>query len=174
MELMKKKLIIVLIIALIIFIAIVGIFLYERAHVSFHNEDNGASSVTIIGGADGPTSVFIAGKIGDESGGGNMGYTQINMDAARTIFEVPGEYIILDVRRADEFAEGHIPGAINVANEDILDTDIVELPDKNQTIYVYCRSGNRSKQAAEKLVELGYENIIEFGGIIDWKGDIEK
>ena len=60
--------------------------------------------------------------------------------------EVPGEYIILDVRRADEFAEGHIPGAINVANEDIGDKEIAELPDKNQTIYVYCRSGNRSKQ----------------------------
>ena len=103
-----------------------------------------------------------------------MGYTQINMDVAKSIFEVPGEYIILDVRRADEFAEGHIPGAINVANEDIEDKEIVELPDKNQTIYVYCRSGNRSKQAAEKLVKLGYENIIEFGGIIDWKGDIEK
>lgn len=77
-------------------------------------------------------------------------------------------------KNADEFAEGHIPSAINVANEDIGDKEIAELPDKNQTIYVYCRSGNRSKQAAEKLVKLGYENIIEFGGIIDWKGDIEK
>ena len=103
-----------------------------------------------------------------------MNYTQINMDAARTIFEVPGEYLILDVRRAEEFAEGHIPDAVNVANEDIVDKEIAELPDKKQTIYVYCRSGNRSKQAAEKLVKFGYENIIEFGGIIDWKGDIEK
>ena len=150
-----------------------GIFIYERTHVSFSSGETGAS-ISIIGGADGPTSVFLAGKISDETGDENMGYTQINMDIARSIFEVPGEYIILDVRRADEFAEGHIPGAINVANEDIGDEEIVELPDKKQTIYVYCRSGNRSKQAAEKLVKLGYENIIEFGGIIDWKGDIEK
>ena len=84
------------------------------------------------------------------------------------------DYIILDVRRDDEYAEGHIPGAINVANEDISDTEPSELPDKTQTIYVYCRSGNRSKQASEKLAALGYENIIEFGGIMDWTGDIEN
>ena len=170
---MKKLMKNILILIIIIVVALMGIFIWERMHVSFH-EENGASSIAIIGGADGPTSVFLAGKIGDESGDKNMGYTQINMDAAKTIFEVPGEYIILDVRRADEFAEGHIPGAINVANEDIGDEEIAELPDKNQTIYVYCRSGNRSKQAAEKLVNLGYKNIIEFGGIIDWKGDIEN
>ena len=102
------------------------------------------------------------------------GYTSITMDEAKEIFETPGDYIILDVRRDDEYAEGHIPGAINVANEDISDVEPVELPDKSQTIYVYCRSGNRSKQASEKLVALGYENIIEFGGIMDWTGDTEK
>ena len=173
---MKKSMKVILTISIIIVAAIcviVGIFIWERMHVSFHDE-NGASSIAIIGGADGPTSVFLAGKIGNGSGDQNMGYTQINMDVAKSIFEVPGEYIILDVRCADEFAEGHIPGAINVANEDIEDKEIVELPDKNQTIYVYCRSGNRSKQAAEKLVKLGYKNIIEFGGIIDWTGEIEK
>ena len=93
---------------------------------------------------------------------------------AKEIFETPGDYIILDVRRADEYAGGHIPGAINVANESINDTCPEELPDLNQTIYVYCRSGNRSKQASEKLVSLGYTNIIEFGGILDWTGEIEK
>ena len=101
------------------------------------------------------------------------GYTSITMEEARGIFETPGDYIILDVRRADEFAEGHIPGAINVANEDIASDEPAELPDKAQTIYVYCRSGNRSKQASAKLANMGYENIIEFGGIIDWTGDIE-
>ena len=96
------------------------------------------------------------------------------MEIAKSIFEVPGDYIILDVRRPDEFAEGHIPGAINYANEDIIDKEPEVLPDKNQTIYVYCRSGNRSKQASEKLANMGYKNIIEFGGIIDWTGDLEK
>ena len=61
----------------------------------------------------------------------------------------------------------------NIANEDIIDTEPEELPDKNQTIYVYCRSGNRSKQAAAKLAAMGYSNIIECGGIIDWTGEIE-
>jgi len=83
-------------------------------------------------------------------------------------------YIILDVRRPDEFAEGHIPGAINVPNEDIGSSDIPALPDKSQLILVYCRSGRRSKEAAEKLVKLGYTNIVEFGGILDWTGEIEK
>ena len=103
-----------------------------------------------------------------------MEYTSITMKEAEEIFKTEGDYIILDVRRADEFAEGHIPGAVNVANEDILDVEPSELPDKSQTIYVYCRSGNRSMQAAAKLAKMGYTNIIEFGGIIDWTGDVEK
>lgn len=101
-------------------------------------------------------------------------YISIDMETAKTKFETKGDYIILDVRRADEFADGHIPGAINVANEDIIDQEPTELPDKNQTIYVYCRSGNRSKQASSKLAAMGYTNIIEFGGIMDWTGEIER
>ena len=98
-------------------------------------------------------------------------YQSITMQEARQIFEEKGNYIILDVRREDEFREGHIPGAINIANEDIGDTDIEELPDKDMVIYVYCRSGKRSKQAAGKLAKLGYTNIIECGGIKDWDGE---
>ena len=99
-------------------------------------------------------------------------YRQITMDEAVDMMAQETGYIILDVRRADEFATGHIPGAINVANESIGVDDIPELPDKNQLIMVYCRSGRRSKEAAEKLVKLGYTNIVEFGGILDWKGEI--
>ena len=99
-------------------------------------------------------------------------YRQISMDEAVTMMAQETGYIILDVRRADEFAEGHIPGAINVANESIGTDEIPELPDKNQLIMVYCRSGRRSKEASEKLVKLGYTNIVEFGGILDWKGEI--
>ena len=99
-------------------------------------------------------------------------YRQISMDEAVTMMEQETDYIILDVRRADEFTEGHIPGAINVANESIGTDDIPELPDKDQLIMVYCRSGRRSKEASEKLVKLGYTNIVEFGGILDWKGEI--
>ena len=99
-------------------------------------------------------------------------YRQISMDEAVTMMAEETGYIILDVRRADEFATGHIPGAINVANESIGTDEIPELPDKKQLIMVYCRSGRRSKEAAEKLVKLGYTNIVEFGGILDWKGEI--
>ena len=99
-------------------------------------------------------------------------YRQINMDEAITMMEEGSGYIILDVRTPEEFAEKHIPGAINVANETIGTDEIPELPDKDQLILVYCRSGNRSKQASEKLVALGYTNIVEFGGINDWPGEI--
>ena len=99
-------------------------------------------------------------------------YRQISMDEAAEMMAEESDYIILDVRRPDEFAAGHIPNAINVPNETIGTVEIPELPDKDQLIMVYCRSGRRSKEAAEKLVKLGYTNIVEFGGILDWKGEI--
>ena len=99
-------------------------------------------------------------------------YRSITMDKAVNMMARETGYIILDVRRPDEFAAGHIPKAINVPNETIGTADIPELPDKNQIIMVYCRSGRRSKEASEKLVKLGYTNIVEFGGILDWKGEI--
>ena len=98
-------------------------------------------------------------------------YRQISMDEAGTMMERESGYIILDVRRPDEYATGHIPNAINVPNENIGTDGISELPDRDQLIMVYCRSGRRSKEAAKKLVKLGYTNIVEFGGIIDWKGE---
>ena len=98
-------------------------------------------------------------------------YRQINMDEAITMMEEESGYIILDVRTPEEFAEKHIPGALNIPNETIGTEEIPELPDKDQLILVYCRSGNRSKQASEKLVALGYTNIVEFGGINDWPGE---
>ena len=98
-------------------------------------------------------------------------YRQINAEEAAAMMEEESSYIILDVRTAQEYSEKHIPGAINIPNEDIGTEDIPELPDKEQLILVYCRSGNRSKQASEKLVKLGYTNIVEFGGINDWTGE---
>ena len=107
-------------------------------------------------------------------GSSSLGYRQISMDEAVKMMRNEKDYIILDVRRPDEYAEGHIPGAINVPNEEIGTAEIAELPDKSQLILVYCRSGRRSKEASEKLVKLGYTNIVEFGGIQDYKGEIEK
>ena len=104
----------------------------------------------------------------------SSGYRQISMDEAVKLMRNEKNYIILDVRRPDEYAKGRIPGAINVPNEEIGTAEISKLPDKSQLILVYCRSGRRSKEAAGKLVKLGYTNIVEFGGILDWKGEIEK
>ena len=102
---------------------------------------------------------------------GEISYRQISMTDAVTMMEEESGYMILDVRTPEEFADKHIPGAINIPNETIGTDEIPELPDKDQLILVYCRSGNRSKQAAEKLAALGYTNIVEFGGINDWPGE---
>ena len=162
----KTKILIAGIVVGVIAVAAVGI----KQHVTVDQE---GAAIAIIGGADGPTSIFLAGKL---TGGENQvaEYTSITMEDAKEIFQEKGDYLIVDVRRADEFAEGHIPGAINIANEDILSAEPAELPDKDQVIYVYCRSGNRSKQASAKLVAMGYTNIVEFGGILDWTGEVEK
>ena len=166
---MKKKYITGIIAVVLILVA--GIFIYKRVHVELYTDENG-QAVSIIGGADGPTSVFIAGKLG---GTENMEtYTSISMEEAKEAFAQEGFYIIVDVRRADEYAQGHIPGAINIANEEIIDDDPAELSDKDQLIYVYCRSGRRSQEAAAKLAALGYSNVIECGGIMDWTGEIEE
>ena len=102
-----------------------------------------------------------------------INFQQVSMHEGLELMEADSDYILLDVRRIDEFEDGHIPGAINIPNESIGEDEIAELPDKSQTIYVYCRSGNRSKQAAKKLVALGYTNVIEFGGILDYSGELE-
>ncbi len=101
-------------------------------------------------------------------------YLQISMSEAVEMMQSESDYIILDVRTPEEYAEGHIPGAVNIPNEDIGADEIAELPDKDRLMLVYCRSGRRSKEASSKLVSLGYTNIVEFGGIIDWTGQIEK
>ena len=103
----------------------------------------------------------------------NNTYEKITMSEGLARMESDENYILLDVRRADEFEAGHIPGAVNLPNEEIGTEEIPSLPDKAQTIYIYCRSGNRSKQAADKLLALGYTNLIEFGGIIDYTGELE-
>ena len=99
------------------------------------------------------------------------GYRQVTAEEAVALMEKESGYIILDVRTAQEYSEKHIPKAVNIPNESIGTEDLPALPDKNQLILVYCRSGNRSKQASEKLAALGYTNIVEFGGINSWPGE---
>ena len=100
-------------------------------------------------------------------------YVNITAEEAKQIMDNEEGYIILDVRTQEEYDEGHIPGAIVISHEEIEEKAEDVLTDKDQLILVYCRSGRRSKIAAEALVELGYTNIKEFGGIIDWPYEVE-
>ncbi|MGN1418145.1 MAG: rhodanese-like domain-containing protein [Acutalibacteraceae bacterium] len=103
-----------------------------------------------------------------------LSYEQISGDAAKALMESESDYVIIDARTQEEYDDGHIPGAIVIPEYEIANKAEKELPDKDQLILVYCRSGRRSKIACQELVKLGYSNVKEFGGIIDWKYEIEK
>jgi len=120
-------------------------------------------------GAMGVSSVESELSSNEEQG---SGYQQISQEEAMKMMEEEDDYLILDVRTPEEFAEGHIPDAVNIPNETI-GSDVSDvLKDKDQILLIYCRSGNRSKQASSKLAMLGYTNIYEFGGINTWPGEI--
>lgn len=99
-------------------------------------------------------------------------YTSVSAEKAKEYMDNEDNYIILDVRTQEEYDAGYIPGAILIPDYEIAESAEQELPQKDQLILVYCRSGNRSKKASAQLVELGYTNIIEFGGINDWPYEI--
>lgn len=112
-------------------------------------------------------------KLPEEGEVQEVEYVQITQDEAKELMDTQENYIILDVRTQEEYDDGHIIGAICVPNETIMDSEPEALPDKEQLILVYCRSGNRSKQAAQKLADMGYSNVKEFGGIKTWKYETE-
>ena len=99
------------------------------------------------------------------------GYMHIDQETAKEMMKKDDGHVILDVRSKKEYDAGHIPGAISIPNEDIGSEKPDKLPDSAQVILVYCRSGNRSRQASQKLAELGYTNVYDFGGINDWTGE---
>jgi rhodanese-related sulfurtransferase len=103
-----------------------------------------------------------------------VSYKQITQEEAKEMMTKDDGHIIVDVRRQDEYDEGHIPGAILIPNESITDKKPEELPDLNQIVLVYCRSGRRSKEATQKLADMGYTHVYEFGGINTWTGEVVK
>ena len=113
-------------------------------------------------------SLSLFGITACQDGGNNVTYEQITAEQAKTIMDTGNDYVIIDARTEEEFAEGHIKNAILIPEYEIKDRAEKELPDKDALILVYCRSGRRSKIASEELVKLGYTNVKEFGGIIDW------
>ena len=110
----------------------------------------------------------------DDENGKESTYEQITAEQAKTIMDTEKDYVIIDARTEEEFAEGHIENAILIPEYEIKGRAEKELPDKEQLILVYCRSGRRSKIASEELVKLGYTNVKEFGGIIDWPYEVVK
>ena len=116
--------------------------------------------------------ILLAALLALAAGMAEQSYRQVTQEEARRMMEEEADFILLDVRTGEEYDGGHIPGAINIANEDIGTEEIPELPDRDQLILVYCRSGRRSKEAAEKLAALGYTRVVEFGGIMTWPGEV--
>ena len=101
-------------------------------------------------------------------------YMNINAEKAKEMMENLEEFVLLDARTEEEFFEGHIPGAIVIPHDEVLKRAEAEIPEKDVPVFVYCRSGNRSKTASKALVSLGYSEVYEFGGIIDWPYEIEQ
>ena len=110
----------------------------------------------------------------EASGGKEESYMRINAQKAKEMMENLEEFILLDARTEEEFSEGHIPGAIVIPHDEIFERAEAEIPEKDVPVFVYCRSGNRSKTASKALVDLGYSEVYEFGGIIDWPYEIEQ
>lgn len=105
--------------------------------------------------------------------GSSASYQQVNAETAKKLMDTEDDYVILDARTQAEYDEGHIPGAILIPHDTVATAAESALPDKGQLILAYCRSGNRSKQASQTLVGLGYTNVVEFGGINSWPYEVE-
>ena len=148
---MKKNIIIAIVIIAVLIC--IGFFIYKTNNKNKTTKSNSTAT----------TSVAKTNEI-----------RHVSMDDIVKIMEENKDYVIVDVRTPDEYKEGHIPNAINIPNETINETVYNKLKDKNQLILIYCRSGSRSRQEAYKMQKLGYTNLVDFGGIINWKGKIEK
>ena len=120
------------------------------------------------------TIIVLLSGCAQPSGSSTASYKQITQEEAKEMMTKDDGHIIVDVRRQDEYDEGHIPDAVLIPNESITDKQPDELPDLNQIILVYCRSGRRSKEASQKLADIGYTCVYEFGGINTWTGEIVK
>ncbi len=150
-------------------------FAVKDGSLSFIAE--GSSKFMYVNVEDGDLFLLKDGQSSDspeETTANPESYTQISQDEAKEMMKHDDGHVIVDVRRQDEYDEGHIPGAILIPNESIDTERPVELPDLDQIILIYCRSGRRSKEAAQKLFDMGYTHVYEFGGIIDWTGEIVK
>ena len=142
----------------LIFLLIISLTLFSSCSGNMNNEDSEKTTANTI----------------ENSINNSLGYEQISGEEAKRLMDTEKDYIIIDARTIEEFNEGHIEGAILIPEYEIAEKAEKELPNKQQLILVYCRSGRRSKIAAQALADLGYTNVKEFGGIIDWQYEIVK
>lgn len=150
-------------------IVLLGVLIMAMTFTGCSSKKN--TNQTIIGGADGPTSIVVSSNRKDVKE--VDGYKQITQDYAKEIMDSLPGIVIIDAREQYEYDEGHIKGAILMPYLQTQDLAPDLVPDKDQTILIYCRSGRRSKIAAKTLSDMGYTNVLEFGGIIDWKYELE-
>ena len=133
------------------------------------------ASIGIIGGADGPTKIIVSESAQQTQWGETkMNYQTITPEEAKAVMDGESSYIILDVREQEEYDQGHIPGAVLMPHTRTQELAPELVPDRDTTVLVYCRSGRRSVLAAQMLADMGYTDVREFGGILDWPYDVEK
>ncbi len=156
----------------IVFILITGLALLFAGCASAEAPSSGALPAETPPVELKPAEATPSHQVADAGGMQKLPYLQIDQETAKRMMEADDGHAIVDVRRQDEYDAGHIPGAILIPNESIVSERPEELPDLQQIILIYCRSGGRSKEAGQKLADMGYVNIYEFGGIIDWTGEI--
>ena len=133
------------------------------------------ASIGIIGGADGPTKIIVSESAQQtQKGEIQMRYQTITPEEAKAVMDGESSYIILDVREQEEYDQGHIPGALLMPHTRTRELAPELVPDRDTTVLVYCRSGRRSVLAAQMLADMGYTDVREFGGILDWPYDIVK
>ena len=133
------------------------------------------ASIGIIGGADGPTKIIVSESAQQtQKGEIQMRYQTITPEEAKAVMDGESSYIILDVREQEEYDQGHIPGAVLMPHTRTQELAQELVPDRDTTVLVYCRSGRRSVLAAQMLADMGYTDVREFGGILDWPYDIVK
>ena len=142
----------------LIFLLIISLTLFSSCSGNMNNEDSEKTTANTT----------------ENSINNSLGYEQISGEQAKHLMDTETDFIIVDARTIEEFKEGHIEGAILIPEYEIAERAEKELPNKEQLILVYCRSGRRSKIASQALADLGYTNVKEFGGIIDWQYEIVK
>lgn len=144
---------------------ILMILIFSILFIACESKDKSSGAQKEAHPEEEPTSAASAAE--EESK--KISYEQITQEKAKELMDTQSDYIILDVREQEEYDEAHIKGAILIPDYEITQKAESVLTDKEQLILVYCRSGRRSKLAASDLAELGYVNVKEFGGIIDWQ-----